>query len=129
MAVIRSEAPRLLRAFLGSGRLGLLALLLELAVPPLSLFGMLFGLAVAVIVAASWALGFVAPAAIVLGAAALAAVGLAAAWARFGRETLPAQALLRIPGYMLAKLPIYLRFLTGRQREWVRTQRDASPKR
>ena len=134
LAVIRSEAPRLLAAFLRTWRPGLLALLLEIAVPPLSLFVMLFALLGGVVVAASAALGFLSwdsaprgfalPAAIVVLSGGWATVGLVAAWFRFGRQTLHARELLRIPGYILVKLPIYFRFLCGRQREWVRTQRD-----
>jgi cellulose synthase/poly-beta-1,6-N-acetylglucosamine synthase-like glycosyltransferase len=124
LAIIRSEAPRLLKAFARTLRPSLLALLLEIAVPPLSLFLLLFALAGGAMVAVSAALGFALPVAIVALSGFWAALGLTAAWLRFGRQTLPARDLLRIPGYVLVKLPIYFRFLTGRQREWVRTQRD-----
>lgn len=46
-------------------------------------------------------------------------------WWRDGRETLPFMALLRIPLYILWKIPIYVGFFTRRQTDWNRTARDA----
>ncbi len=45
------------------------------------------------------------------------------AWYRFARTEVPFSSLLAIPGYILGKLPIYLKFFTGRERKWVRTSR------
>ena len=32
--------------------------------------------------------------------------------------------MLAIPGYVLAKIPIYVRLFTARQMRWIRTRRD-----
>lgn len=45
------------------------------------------------------------------------------AWYCFARADIPFLSLLAVPGYVLGKLPIYLRFFTGRERKWVRTSR------
>ena len=59
-----------------------------------------------------------------LGSAGLVlAVTLFAVWRAWGRALLPAVSLLHLPRYLLWKLPIYARFVTHRQRDWVRTGR------
>lgn len=124
LSTIGSEAPRLALSLLRSPRLQTLAILLELAVPPLGFLVLVSVAASAVFAAASWAAGIWLPAMILLGAALWAVLGLAAAWLRFGRQTLPAAELLAIPRYLAAKLPLYGRFFTSRQRDWVRTERE-----
>lgn len=52
-----------------------------------------------------------------------ASFSIAVAWFRFGRELIPANVIFAIPGYVLSKLNIYKRFVTHRQKEWVRTER------
>jgi len=55
---------------------------------------------------------------------------LAGLW-RYAPAGIPWRLLLAIPGYAVGKVPIYLGFVFGRQREWVRTARrsgtEASP--
>jgi hypothetical protein len=49
------------------------------------------------------------------------------AWWREGRRLIgPARAVLGLPLYIAAKLPMYLRLLGKRQVEWVRTKRDGA---
>jgi cellulose synthase/poly-beta-1,6-N-acetylglucosamine synthase-like glycosyltransferase len=54
------------------------------------------------------------------------AVGLA--WHRFGRAVVTGRELMKVPAYVLAKLPLYGRFLSRRQAEWVRSKRDNETK-
>jgi hypothetical protein len=56
----------------------------------------------------------------------LVVLGLAvlAAWSKFGKQILSFSSLAYAPLYMLAKIPLYLRFLVKRQVEWVRSKRD-----
>jgi cellulose synthase/poly-beta-1,6-N-acetylglucosamine synthase-like glycosyltransferase len=127
LGMIASQAPRLLGRALATGRPALLALALDLAVPPLAaLVVMLCGLAVA---GALWAAagGSAWPLAVVLAAllAVLAAVLLA--WWRHGRRIIALGELLGAPLYALGKLPMYARLLRARQVEWVRTKRDDQP--
>ena len=122
IATLLAEGPGLLARALRRGEGQLAAMALDLLVPPLTL---LLGLVVLSLVAAAilWTLGWSAP----LGwaGASLAALiaALVRAWWLVGRPLLSARDLLRAPAYALWKVPIYLKFVTQRQKEWVRTDR------
>ena len=108
---------------LARGRWGLIWLGLSLAVPPLALLMMLgivlLGTAGALaLLGASWL-----PAATLFIVMTLATLALGIAWAREGRIAISAATLLRIPLYLLWKLPVYLKLVRGKQSEWVRTER------
>ncbi len=96
---------------------------LHLMVPPLALT---FGLATLALIALVM-LGFVSS---FIPATALAAVmsigGLAVlgGWRAIGRTILPFGTLLRVPLYIMWKLPIYLKLARGADRRWTRTERD-----
>jgi cellulose synthase/poly-beta-1,6-N-acetylglucosamine synthase-like glycosyltransferase len=49
---------------------------------------------------------------------------LIVAWWREGRDVITYKSLMRIPFYILWKIPIYLGFFTSRQTGWNRTRRD-----
>ena len=50
------------------------------------------------------------------------AVGLA--WSKYGRDVLPARAILSVPFYVLAKLGLYGQILFGKMTaQWIRTDR------
>jgi cellulose synthase/poly-beta-1,6-N-acetylglucosamine synthase-like glycosyltransferase len=124
MRTILSEAPRLLARFLLTGSLSLLAIALELAVPPLSfLVGVstLGALLFAVVGFATtnwWPLVYLAS------ASAAAALGIGLVWIRSGREILPGKMIIaEIPRYISVKAPMYFRFLSRPQTDWVRTER------
>ncbi len=99
-------------------------LALDICVPPLSLLVMVLA---ALTLASLAALPFAemvryAAAICVLAWIALIS-GISAAWYRFARGTFGLKTLWRIPVYALSKLPLYLKFVTGRQKEWNRTAR------
>jgi hypothetical protein len=102
-----------------------LALVLELAVPPLSLLALLWAGSVAAATLAGLAGASWVPTALLAAGAGLLAVAMLAVWARFGRAILPLGAVLALPGYVLAKVPLYVAFVTSRQTAWVRTRRSA----
>lgn len=117
------ELPPLLGQVLRQGDGKALGLALDLAVPPLALLSM------GVLGVVSLAGGLVA-----LGGAAwplqLAALDLALfgtavllAWLGWGRRVVSLADLASVPFYVLAKIPLYLKFWTRRQKEWVRTER------
>lgn len=117
-------APRLLIAGLRRRRPALVAMALDLLVPPLALLVALLG-------ATALAGCGLAAAGVPATAAAIAASGLTAvavgtfiAWASHARALLPWHVLLRVPFYVAWKLPLYLGFLRGRERSWHRTRRD-----
>lgn len=104
-----------------------IAAAVDLAVPPLSLL-VTGALAAAMLTGVlGWLIAVPGPVCLIAGSLAITALSLGLAWARYGRHDLPPSALLAIPGYILWKLPIYARFLIGREKTWVRTERDPQP--
>jgi cellulose synthase/poly-beta-1,6-N-acetylglucosamine synthase-like glycosyltransferase len=124
LRTILTEVPRLLARFPITGSLSPVALALELAVPPLSL---LLGTTIAgAIVLAG--IGFVRsywlPLIYLVAAIGAAALGMSLVWLRGGRQILPGKMIAaEIPRYIAVKAPMYLRFLSRPQTDWVRTER------
>lgn len=124
LGVLLRDAPPLIARSLSRGSLPLLALGLDLCVPPIALLVLLAGavwLAAALIYALS---GSAAP--LLLASAGLALLGCCVllAWARFARDVISGATLAFAPIYALAKIPLYARFLVARQVHWVRSKRD-----
>jgi cellulose synthase/poly-beta-1,6-N-acetylglucosamine synthase-like glycosyltransferase len=124
LVTILSEAPRLLAALVKRPALPLLAILLELSVPPLTLLAIATVISFIALGSVSYWLESWIPILAYANVALVAVTGLFAVWLFRGREILPAYMALQIPRYALAKFPLYLRFITHRQRAWVRTERD-----
>jgi cellulose synthase/poly-beta-1,6-N-acetylglucosamine synthase-like glycosyltransferase len=124
MSVILSDAPNLLVDAIKSLNINLLALALDLSVPPLALLTLL--------VAANWLAGIClfafTRARFSLGITTLevALVGFSVllSWGRFGRKIISLHSLAFAVVYAIAKIPIYLKFLVARQLDWVRAKRD-----
>ena len=122
---LTSQVPRLLKSGLQQKRIGLIALGLDLLVPPLALLVIMWVISGAItlffgIIGASRT-----PAKIVGSAGVLLFGAIGGSWARFGRKTLPLQILLSVPFYIAWKVPVYLGYLFKRQTDWVRTERDS----
>ncbi len=96
----------------------------DLLVPPLAMLVALVLLAMAGSALLLLFGGSAAP--LIVSGAALSAIALGTivAWIAEGRRTLPVGALVKVPLYVLWKLPIYARLLGRRQRQWVRTSRE-----
>src|SRR5262249_35804320 len=107
-------------------RLDLFWLALDLAVPPLSLLVAFLFLATLVAGITAWLGGWLAPLVMLATAVILVASAVLAAWAVYCRQQIPLRSLLLAPFYIVAKLPIYVAFITRRQQHWVRTQRDTA---
>jgi cellulose synthase/poly-beta-1,6-N-acetylglucosamine synthase-like glycosyltransferase len=124
LATLGRMAPRLLATALRTRTLEPLALAADLAVPPLALLALVQGAALAA-ATLTFALGAGAlPLVVAAAAVAVFAGAIALAWTRHGRGVVSARQLLGAPLYALRKVPLYVRFLTSRQRDWVRTERD-----
>lgn len=97
---------------------------LHLLVPPLALlFGAAFALATLLFLAGLLAgAGFGAFFA-VSGLLGTAAAVVVAAWLVEGRKVLSFGTLLRVPLYVLWKIPVYLRLVGGGETRWIRTNR------
>ncbi|MEM9266329.1 MAG: glycosyltransferase family 2 protein [Cyanobacteria bacterium P01_F01_bin.13] len=118
--------PPLLWQSLKQGRIGLAALALDLCIPPLSLLVMLWVAAAALVTASTLLLGTTWLPAMVLYVAGLSlffAIGLA--WGGFAQEDIPMGKLVSIPLYVLWKIPLYFKFLSGPESQWIRTERDS----
>jgi cellulose synthase/poly-beta-1,6-N-acetylglucosamine synthase-like glycosyltransferase len=126
LEMILVEIPRLLQAFIKTGRLSLLALALDLFIPPLSLLVMLWFVAMAIAITAAIIGLATTPILLMAIAGGFLFTGVMLAWLKFGRSDLPVQNLLALPVYMLSKIPIYLNFLIKPQSRWLKTERDLS---
>ena len=124
LGIILSEAPRLLALSVVRLRPRLLAFALDLCVPPLALLAML----VAAVWAAAAAMCIVAgvwlPLTVSTAAILMLAMAILLSWVAYGRAVLSLGELAYTLVYSLAKLPLYARFVTSRQKRWVRTRRD-----
>ena len=124
LATLVGAGPRLLALGVVRFRPRLVAMALDLMVPPLAALVLLLG-ALGVAGAAWWLwAGNPAPFAVAASALAFVAAAVTIAWRREGRALLGMRELLGLPLYVAAKLPMYLRLLGKRQVEWVRTKRD-----
>ena len=124
LQTLTTQVPRLLRAAISQRRFDLVILALDLGVPPLSLLVLAWIATMAMalllwIVGGAW-----------IPTLALTVVGLliftsiVGSWVKFGRQTISGSVLLRIPLYILWKIPLYLAFLFKPQKQWIKTKRD-----
>jgi cellulose synthase/poly-beta-1,6-N-acetylglucosamine synthase-like glycosyltransferase len=124
LGMILTMVPRLIVLAIRQTNLDLLALALDVAVPPLSLLATLV-LVVFVLSALATLLGF-ASTAILVSTVSLVAfvIGVLLSWLKFGRDVLPPSAILLIAPYIIRKLPLYGRILFQRSRsQWIRSDR------
>ena len=124
LRTIIGQVPRLLWRGVTRGRLGAIAMALDLLVPPLSLLMVLLILAtlattlVALLTPVSWT-----PALVLAGATAAVVGCVFLAWIKFGRQTLPPRSLAAAVTYIAWKIPMYCMFLVRPEKRWVRTAR------
>lgn len=122
--MIRRNVPPLIRIAHTQKNLGLLALTLDLLVPPLSLLCILAVLMV--LIAAFAALCGLSAAALVISLFNLLAFAFATylAWSKFGRDVVPLRAALSIPAYVGAKIGLYGHVLFNRRAtQWLKIER------
>lgn len=124
LQTIITQVPQLLKGAIAQTSLPVLALALELAVPPLSVLVIFWSLTMMVALLAGLFAGVWLPT-IVLGIAGLLLlIAIITAWAKFGKEETPLKTLMLVPVYMLSKMSIYFSFLGKRESQWVKTERD-----
>jgi glycosyltransferase involved in cell wall biosynthesis len=124
LGIILSEAPRMFFRGLKQMDFRLLALALDLCVPPLALLLMLvlaFWLITILFYAAT---GYPAPFVIMSSASVMFGLAVLAAWASHGRQIISFSSLLSASLYPLWKIPMYVQFVFSRQSKWVRSKRD-----
>jgi glycosyltransferase involved in cell wall biosynthesis len=126
LGTILGEAPSLFFQGLKKMELPLMALALDLSVPPLALLLLLvlvFWLIAAVFFTAT---GYGTPLLITSYAAVMFGLAVLTAWASHGRRIISFPSLLSACLYSLWKIPMYVQFVFSRQSEWVRSKRDKS---
>jgi cellulose synthase/poly-beta-1,6-N-acetylglucosamine synthase-like glycosyltransferase len=122
--MIVANAPRLIYAAIVHGDLKLLALALDLAIPPLSLFVVVLA-AMCFLSGVAAIFGF-SPLALFISATCFLALPVAVfmAWLKYGRDVLPTSATFLVLSYVIAKLTIYRSIMSGNKRShWIRTER------
>jgi cellulose synthase/poly-beta-1,6-N-acetylglucosamine synthase-like glycosyltransferase len=125
LQTLLKQVPQLVKESVRQRRFDLLAIALDLCVPPLSLLVIVWLAAFSsALLAAIWGAAWT-PAIILAVAGLLILSAVIAAWAKFGRADLPLLTFLAIPFYVLWKIPLYLGFLIKPQTRWIRTERDA----
>jgi cellulose synthase/poly-beta-1,6-N-acetylglucosamine synthase-like glycosyltransferase len=124
LRLLITEVPRLLVSSVFQRNTSLLALALDLSVPPLALLTLL----AAAVWFASAGLYLYAKATFPLSVASADVVLLVLAvfmsWYRYGRQTITLGKLALAVVYALWKIPLYARFLVARQVSWVRSKRN-----
>jgi cellulose synthase/poly-beta-1,6-N-acetylglucosamine synthase-like glycosyltransferase len=123
LLTIARTVPQLLGRAVTRCDLNLLALALDVLVPPLSLLVL-----VLVLTSAATGLGAALGLAIfpfILTASCFAglAISIGITWHRYGRDILPVRSLFAIPSYVLGKIGLYRRIFSGKSAKWVRTDR------
>jgi hypothetical protein len=122
-----TQTPQLLIEAARQRSLKLLALAAELSVPPLSLLALALA-AILLALTYGWLLGGPAlPAAIAVFGSAVVVGALLLALARFGGQKLSTRVLVAIPGELLSRVLILLRFVFKPQMVWIRTERRSAP--
>ena len=124
LGTILRESPNMLLQGVRERDVNLIALALDLSVPPLALLVLQVAascLAAAVFYALT---GYRAPLIIIGSAAVIFGLAVLTAWSTHGRRIVSFPDLLSACVYPLWKIPVYLQFVFSRQSEWVRSKRD-----
>jgi cellulose synthase/poly-beta-1,6-N-acetylglucosamine synthase-like glycosyltransferase len=124
LQIILSQSPKLVKQALQQRRWDLLAMALDLSVPPLSLLTFLWIAIASFSIIVGILTGIWDPTILSSVSGLLLFSSIITAWARFAKDDLQLSKLLFIPLYMVQKIPLYLRFIVKPQKSWIRTQRD-----
>lgn len=123
LSMILSQVPPLLVKGMIKGNKDLLAMALDLCVPPLALLVvMLSGFLMLVTLAYMMGISYL-PLLISLVSVVMLALSILLAWLGWARHVISPTTFLFIPIYVLSKIPHYLKYLFKRQKQWVRTDR------
>ncbi len=125
-----SQIPKLLKRGVLRGRIDLVALALDLLIPPFSLLMAIWAFACFCYFGFWLAGASFWPCLLLCFTGAFTALTILCCWWKFCRVQIPFRAILTLPFYVGRKLPIYASFLLGRgAKQWIRTQREpaASP--
>lgn len=125
LGMVLDHAPRLLIEAVTTGNWMLLALVIDMCVPPLALLMLLVVTVTACSALLMASTGIAQPFWVAVVTLALLSSTVLLCWYRFGRNVIPLSGLLRVPAYVIGKIPLYATFLRRRQVEWIRSKREA----
>jgi len=125
LSMIFTETPRLILKGFVNKDIKLIAMGLDLAVPPLALLvvlilGYVGFTGILLTLTEVGLLGFI----LALSALILLIISIAIAWLGWGKSIISLRSLLYIPIYLILKLPNYFKYLFKRQKTWNKTNRD-----
>ena len=124
LQVLTTYVPKLLRQAVHQLRPDLLALAVDLAIPPLALWSIL-GIVLTAATGIAALLGFAGLSLFIQVAADVVLVSaIMVSWSIWGRQELSFSQLLAVPSYILWKIPMYLKVVIDPQKSWVRTKRN-----
>ncbi|WP_394648366.1 glycosyltransferase family 2 protein [uncultured Sphingomonas sp.] len=123
LATSRAHALPALAAGLRAGNRRTIWAGLSLAIPPLTLLLLLDGAALALLALLALAGVSALPALLLAFVLVAAIVALVMAWSRVGRPFLSGAAAVRLPLYVLWKIPLYLGLVRRRPTDWLRAGR------
>ncbi|HEY6564254.1 MAG TPA: glycosyltransferase family 2 protein [Pirellulaceae bacterium] len=124
--LVAASIPKLLAAAWRRRSWQPLGIALDLCVPPIALQCLIWVTAMALAVAAWIRFQVWTPVVALLVIAAFQFLAFLVTWLNFSRRRVPNRDIFAVPGYILRKLPIYLRLITkGPQRVWLRSERPS----
>ena len=124
LSLIVGAVPRLVFASIVSLDVDLLALALDLSVPPLALLTMAAGLLWILTLCLYLPTRDLAPLLLASITCGMLAISVLVSWLRFARDTISLRDLGFTVLYTIGKIPLYLRFIYARQFDWVRSKRN-----
>jgi cellulose synthase/poly-beta-1,6-N-acetylglucosamine synthase-like glycosyltransferase len=122
--VILNGAPRLLLTGLRKRDMNIIAMALDVAVPPLALLLLLNGAIEIAAAAMLIAANSVTPVLISSASLILMGVSVLISWSKFGRNIISLSDLSFAAFYAVIKFPLYVKFVVARQLSWVRSKRE-----
>jgi len=124
MGLILSDVPRQIFHSFRTVDGNLMALALDLSVPPLALLALFLGVVWVTCALFDVITNSRLPFEIASCAAALLVLSVLSAWARYGRDIISLRQLLLSVPYAILKAPLYAKFLIAREAKWVRSKRN-----
>lgn len=125
LSMLVSEIPMLMARAIAKRNGKLLAMCLDVCIPPLALLGMVllfYNLLIMLLLGVGWVSSTTA---VIAGLAALLyAAAVLMGWWRVGRRSVSAMDLVMVPMYMAAKISIYIGFVFRKPVSWIKTRRD-----
>ena len=124
IGMIVKEGLPLIMQSIQQANLNMLAIALDMCVPPLALLVLIISTLSAVSMLMIVVTQQLMPWSWVFLDLLLVATAVVLAWCKFGRKIVKFSELLMVPFYVFAKIPLYIKFVFKRQSEWVRSKRD-----